>query len=554
MRQTPSRRRRYGTAIAALAVAVTGLGIVPAAGSTPDPAIRPVRGCAELVKDYAIPGATTQVTKAEERAGTEPRHCYVEGHVDPAVDFQLKLPLDTYTGRYLQKGCHGLCGAFLDVSFPTQACGPAGGDFAVAATNDGHVGKDTTNPVPNPFIQITDGTWAANNQAARDDYLYRAPHVVSKAAKRIISTFYGAPPRRSYFDGCSTGGREGLLLAQRYPTDFDGIIAGAAANYNGPLLGLYFAWLSKTLVDGTGAPVFTTAKLTTLHGAVVGACDGIDGLVDGQIEDPRACRFDPAAIRCSAGTDQPTCLTPLQVTTAQTLYAGPKDAQGRRLYPGWASRGSELAWDGLNFLAPLPDNYLRYVGYPIGTPHSSLADFQFTVDELNRLTAEGRKGNALSLDLSAFRRAGGKLIIWHGWDDQSIPAVGTLDYYGRLVQRSGGLRETQRFARTFMVPTAYHCSTGGYSLNEFDPLAALVDWVEHGDAPDRIVANRREPDGSVTRTRPVYPYPLRASYDGSGSVDDAANFVPASPLVSPANDIIDWAGSYLHTLPGPVAR
>jgi feruloyl esterase len=305
------------------------------------------------------------------------------------------------------------------------------------------------------------------------------------------------------------------------------------------------------LADSTGTPVFSTAALTTLHNAVLGACDGLDGLVDGQIEDPRACRYDPVAVQCPGTAD---CLTPAQVATARTLYEGPKDDHGRRLYPGWESRGSELAWDGLSFLAPLPDNYLRYVGYPIGAPHSSVAEFRFTVDELNRLTAEGRKGNALSLDLSAFRRAGGKLILWHGFDDQSIPAVGTLDYYGRLVRRNGGLRETQRFARTFLVPTAYHCFTGGYSLNEFDALPALVDWVEHGAAPDRIIANRRAADGSVTRTRPVFPYPLRAAYDGSGSVDDAANFVPAPPLVSPAHDVIDWAGSYLHDVPGPVAR
>jgi feruloyl esterase len=535
--------------LGALAIAVVGLAPSQAAA---DPAqIRPDRQCADLVGDY--PDVRAHVTAAAEQSGNgEPRLCLVTGKVDPEIGFQLKLPLDTYNGNYVQDGCGGLCGALFGLPFPKPTCGPRGGDFAVGLTDDGHVGLDPNDPPdqPNPFVQITDGTWAANNQAARDDYFFRAPHVVSVAAKRIIAAFYGAPPRHAYFDGCSTGGREALLLAQRYPTDFDGIIAGASAAYMGPLMGVYFSWLSRTLAGAA----FTTEKLTAMHNAVVAACDGLDGLLDNQLEDPRACQFDPAAVQCP-GVDAPTCLNPVQVDAAHKLYQGPMDDQGHRLYPGWESRGSELAWDGLSFLAPLPDNYLRYVGYPIGTPHSSLADFQFTVDELNRLTAEGAKGNALSLDLSAFRRAGGKLIIYHGWDDQSIPAVGTVDYYARLVQRSGGPRETQKWARAFLVPTMYHCFTGGYQLTEFDPLPALVDWVEHGDAPDRIVAVGRDPrTQAVTRSRPVFPYPLRARYDGSGSVDDESNFVAGPPVVAPTHDVIDWAGSYLHGISGPVAR
>ncbi|HEU5475024.1 MAG TPA: tannase/feruloyl esterase family alpha/beta hydrolase [Actinophytocola sp.] len=539
--------RRTLTALGALVIVLAGLTAGTGTAGA-DPTIHPVRGCAELVRDYAVPNAPTHVTAAEVREATgEPRHCLVTGHVEPAVGFRLKLPLDTYTGRYLQLGCGGLCGAYFGEPFPE--CVPHGGDVAVAATDDGHTGRGD-----NPFVQITDGIWAANNQAARDDYFFRAPHVVSLAAKRIIAAFYGAAPRHAYFDGCSTGGREGLLLAQRYPHDFDGIIAGATAHAMGPLFGVYFTWLSRTLADGTGAPVFSPDKLRVLHNAVVAACDRLDGLADGAIEDPRACRFDPARIQCPAGAG-PDCLTAAQVATARTLYAGPVDDRGRRLYPGWESRGSELAWEGLAFLAPLPDNYLRHVGYPIGTPHSSLAEFPFTVAGLNGLTREGVKGNAMSLDLSAFRRAGGKLILWHGWDDQSIPAVGTVDYYARLSARNGGLRETQRFARLFLVPTMYHCLTGGYGLTEFSPFAELVSWVERGTAPERVLAAGRDPQsGAVTRTRPVFPYPARAAYDGTGSVDDAANFVPAPPLVSPAHDVIDWAGSYLHNLPGPVAR
>ena len=544
-------------ALAALTAVIVLVGVADASASV----VRPVRDCAELRTDYDVPGAATQVTVAE-RVDADPAYCKVEGFVEPAVRFQLKLPLDTYSGRYLQYGCHGLCGTIFDPAF--QPCGVEHGEnLAVAATDDGHEGNAPPGVPPDvaPFLRITDGTWAAGNRAARADYAYRAPHVVSRAAKRIIAAFYGAPPARSYFDGCSTGGREGLLLAQRYPHDFDGIVAGAPAHNMGPLMGVYFTWLAKTNNGPDGAPIITLDKLPALHDAVIAACDRLDGLVDGQIDDPRACRFDPAAIRCPPGTDQPACLTPAQVASARRLYEGPRDARGRRLYPGWASRGSERAWAGSvipipgqgDGLAPLPDNYLRYVGYPLGTPHSSLPDFAFTAQELHRLTPEGVKGNAMSLDLREFRRSGGKLILWHGWDDQSIPAVGTLDYSQRLWQRNGGLRRTQAWARAFMVPTLYHCGlNGGYRLSRFNPFPELVDWVERGRAPERVIASGTSPAGTP-RTRPVFPYPARAEYDGSGSIDDASNFVPARPRVPP-RDAIDWVGSYLHRIPGPVAR
>ncbi|MBM7786843.1 tannase/feruloyl esterase family alpha/beta hydrolase [Tenggerimyces flavus] len=542
-------RSTLGRAIAAVAVivaAVGGLLSAPAvaSGGTVPPVVR----CADLVRSY--PGVSTVVTAATEVSANGTTYCAVTGRVAPAVDFQLKLPLSTYTGRYVQYGCDGLCGLIRDVAIPN--CGTPGRDLVVGATNDGH-----TSPLPGQ--ELFDGRWAADDQAARNDYFYRAPHVVARAAKRIIATFYGRAPKYSYFNGCSTGGREALLLAQRYPHDFDGIIAGAPVNYMGPLFGVYMPWIIKANRNSAGQPILTIDKLPALNAAVLAACDGLDGLVDGQLEDPRACTYDPALLRCPAGTDLPSCLTPAQVTTARKLYAGPTDALGSRLYPGWQTRGSELAWvysvvpgpNGEDFLSALPDNYLRYVGYPIGRPHSSLASVAFTQSALHKLTPEGVKGNALALDLSEFRRAGGKLILWHGWNDHAIPAVGTLNYYDRVVARNGGLTATQRWMRTFMVPAKPHCEVpGGPS---FDPLPALLDWVDEGNAPRKIVATSFDQQGNVARTRPVFPYPLRARYDGSGSIDEASNFVPAPPM-RPTHDRIDWAGSYLHAIPGPIAR
>ena len=544
------RNRAILLVVGALAAAI--LAPTPSNAASPPPAASTVRSCSDLQRVFEIPGARTHVEKTTEIAGS-PAYCEVEGFVEPAVGFKLRLPRDTYAGRYLQYGCDGLCGVVQDPVI--RGCATAGADFAVASTNDGHVGQGGF-----PF-NITDGTWAAGNQAARDDYFFRAPHVVSVASKQIIRAYYGSAPQRSYFAGCSTGGREGLLLAQRYPHDFDGIVAGAPVNVMGPLIGMYHAWLATMNVRPDGRPVLTADKLPALHNAVLAACDRLDGLTDGQIDDPRACHYDPVALQCPAGSDNDQCLTPAQVAIVQQLYRGLTDAHGVRLYPGWESRGSELAWNGAiipdpvygSFLAPLPDNYLKYLGYPIGTPHSSIKDLEFTVAELRRLTPEGVKGNAMSLDLSAFRRAGGKLIIWHGWDDQTVPSVGTVDYYDRLTRANGGRAATQQWARLFMVPTKYHCQLGGYKLTDLDPIPALVDWVEHSDAPDRIIATGVDPTThAVTRSRPVFAYPLRAAYDGTGSIDDATNFVAAKPL-RPTQDTIPWADTDLYYHPGPVA-
>ncbi|TCO53668.1 tannase/feruloyl esterase family alpha/beta hydrolase [Actinocrispum wychmicini] len=541
---------------AAVVAAIAAALVLPAnlANAGQSPVIKPVKACADLVRNFDIPGAPTHVTSTEvvPAAGTDPEYCDVKGHVDPAVEFELKLPTSTFTGRYFQDGCGGFCGTFFPSPFPD--CGkPQAGDFAVAVTNDGHVGGGV--------FPAADGTWGANNEPLREDFFFRAPHVVSLASKWIITTYYGAPPKHSYFSGCSNGGREALLLAQRYPDDFDGIIAGAPAGYFDPLI-VVQAWLYRSNTAADGSQIVTSDKLPALHSAVLAACDKLDGLVDGQLDDPRACTFDPGAIQC-AGADQPTCLTAAQVAAVRKFYAGPTDQAGRKLYPAGEPRGTELAWDGWILPAPglgslaalLGDNYLKYLGYPVGTPASSLADFQFTLPDFNRLTLEGFKVNAMSLDLTRFQRHGGKLIIWHGWADQAIPPAGTVDYYQRLVQHSGGAQQTQKWARLFMIPGMYHCQ-GGDSLTTFDPTKELVNWVESGKAPEKVIAQAVDPNDNdkTVRTRPVFPYPLRAKYTGTGDINDAANFTPAAPLVPTTNDIVNWAGTYLHLLPGPVAH
>ncbi|NUT53281.1 MAG: tannase/feruloyl esterase family alpha/beta hydrolase [Saccharothrix sp.] len=536
---------RWGVLVAVLAALLAVIAATRGDESAASP-IRPVTGCADLVRDFALTGTRAHVTQAEPVAGgAEPAHCAVLGYVEPEVRFQLKLPTDDYTGRYLQYGCGGFCGELNQPSFPD--CGPEIGGVAVATTDDGHIGRG---------VRTADGRWAGANQAARDDFAFRAPHVVSLAAKQVIEAFYGEPPSFSYFAGCSNGGREGLLLAQRYPHDFDGVIAGAPANYQSPLV-LYQAWLARANTGPDGRPVLTADLLPVLHDAVVEHCDGLDGLVDGQLDDPRRCEYDPEPLRCGAGADR--CLSQAQIDVVRALYEGPRDARGVRLYPAGQERGSELGWrswltptaeyGGAPLSSLLAKNYLAHMGYPIGTPGSSLADLGFTAEEFARLNVEGVRGNAMSLDLDEFRRAGGKLVLWHGWADEAIPPGGTLDYYERLSRRAGG--DVRDWARLFLVPGLHHCG-GGAVLTRFDPVRELLAWVEDGVAPERVIATGHAPGAGATRTRPVFPYPLTARYDGSGSVDDAANFEPAEPAAT-TRDAVDWAGVYLHERPGPVA-
>ena len=564
------RVHRWLVPLVGIAALWGGMSAVPAGAAVEkaERTVSPVRECAELVRAYDLPGARTKVEQATvvPAGALGPEHCDVQGVIEPEIRFRLKLPTQTYAGRYLQVGCGAYCGVITD-PLPFPDCGPqAPGDVAVAATDNGHVGHaDEETGIP----AFLDTAWAKDNQQARNDFFYRAPHVLSRASKAIIKTFYGKQPHVSYFDGCSMGGREALLLAQRYPYDFDGIVSSAPAHYMGPGLGTYLAWIAQANLRPDGTEILDGAKLQVVNAAVIEACDSIDGLKDGILTDPRACRWDPVALRCPAGTDRPDCLTPAQVTAMRKMYARPTDSRGQVLYPASLPRGGELALIGyattlpeigFPFIVPDANAYLENLGYPMGKPHSSVFEYEFTARDFHRLTPEGRKGNAASLDLSEFKRAGGKLLLWNGWSDMSVPAEALVDYYSRIVDRNGGLAKTQEWARMFLIPSGHHCLIGGdpQGLNVFQPFDELVSWVERGKAPDRIVAAGTEdvwnPGSPVVRTRPVFPYPQVAKYDGSGSIDDERNFVPGKPIVNPKHDQIHWLGEYLHHVPGPVAR
>jgi feruloyl esterase len=521
--------------------------------------------CAALVQDGArrnanvpdfqeIPGAPARITSARIVAAseTQPEYCEVNGYVQTQVKFQLKLPVSAWHGRYLQFGCSGYCGMITRTSFPAIR-GDLGGDFAIASTNTGH---DTA--------QVTDTLWAGADEQARIDYGYRGVHVVALAAKAILAAYYGRPPARSYWVGCSCGGREGLMEAQRHPRDFDGIVAGAPASLQ-TFNPLYMAWALRTNSDEGGRPILTAAKLAPLNAAVIQACDANDGVPgDGLIGDPRECNFDPASIQC-AGGDGPDCLTEAQVRVVKTFYAGNFDARGRRLDPRVLPYGSELSWAG--FWVPRPgaaqetagaqralgawaygDNAARWFSFPPGQG-KPLDQVQLTLDEFRRMALSAKYYEPLDPDLRAFREAGGKLMIYSGWADWGVTPSQTLMYYDAVRRAMGGQQATDRFVRLFMVPGMSHCG-GGLAPDTSAMLLEMVRWVEQGRAPESILASGQNPVTGSARQRPVFRYPLAARYIGPDPRQDPAgpdkpeNFVAARPAKLHA-DSIDWVGNFL---------
>ena len=500
--------------------------------------VKPVLDCAAVAKlaFTGIPGAPVRILSAKLNS-TTPANCVVTGYVAPQVQFELRLPTQTYTGRYLQLGCGGNCGTvFFSASPGCTAAVALGGAFAVAASNAGHLGA-------NPG----DGIWAYNDPQLRIDFGYRGPQVTSQAAKAIITAYYGEAPRYSYFDGCSDGGREGLQEAQRYPADFNGIVAGSPAHMITEAMER-FMWEARNGLDAQRNEVLPHEKLSLLHDAVISACDGLDGLVDGEIDDPRACQYDPAKLLCSGSQEQSSCLSAHQAEVARKFYAGPSTADGRKLYPGGEPYGSELTWGGNGSFTRsgtnLANEFLKYMVYGDQKPPSfSWKDWNFTIDELDSLKDGARIYDANNPDLSGLRDAGGKLIVWQGWADNAAGAYGTLDYYQAVQNRIGGLAAALKFARVFMVPGVYHCG-GGYLAYEEDLLGAMVSWVESGKAPDQVIATAQIQDGKL-RTRPVYAYPMRARYKGAGDINDARNFEGAMPSPLP-NDAYPWVGALTH--------
>lgn len=502
----------------------------PTAMALTDANIAAKGSCASLMQhDFAtVSEARTTLTSATLVAATADtkEFCQVVGEINPGIGFEIRLPTTSWNGRYLQTGCGAFCG-FINM----QGCvDMLAKDFAVAAQDMGHKGDF-----------FNDATWGADPVKRATYARSTSTHALAVASKAIIAAFYGAKPAYNYFRGCSTGGREGLAEAQYFPKDFDGIIAGDAA-FSGRLGPFSNNWDANHLLDDNNSRVFTTQKLNILHAAVLGACDGLDGLRDGIIGDPRLCKFDPQALLCPSSNDGEDCLSAKQVAAAKALYDGPRNSSGKRLSPGTSSPyGSELAWDPTGDLA-LSSNSMRYLMFSQPVP-----EFDYRKTNWDTLPALVEAQAALydpvaprtRPDLTAFQKAGGKLIAYHGWADHGVPPEGTLDYYATSTAKLGGIAQARDWFRVFMVPGMNHCR-GGDAPNTFDFMPSIMSWVEQQRAPDSVIATQFNADGTVKRTRPLVAYPNVAKYSGLGDANAAANWKIAQPDFASSNDAIDW--------------
>jgi feruloyl esterase len=514
--------------IAALAAAAPGAWAAPLNKAATDAKLTAPTPCESAMSwDLSrLDGAPTSITSAKltPASGATPEYCAITGYVQPQIQFELRLPTKTWNGRYFQVGCGGFCGGVN-----IQNCGDVlAQDFAVSANNMGHVGNFLKDPL-----------WGESADARRD-YGRRGTHVAALASKAIVERFYGLKPAYSYFRGCSTGGREGLMEAQHYPADFDGIISGDPA-FAGRLGAIVNTWDAQQLLKTDNTPVMSDATLGVLHKAVIAACDGLDGVKDGIIMDPRVCKFDVGSVQCKDGLEGADCLSALQVAAARKVYDGPRNSKGQRLFPGGETFGSEGAWKG-DDRQTLADGAQRFMNFTPNPPASfSYRDFNFDtdIDKIKgALAAYDPVAPGEAPDLTAFEAKGGKLILYHGWADQGVSPRNTLDYYAQVQTRQGGLDKTRGWFRLFMVPGMFHCR-GGDAPNSFDFMPSIMAWVEKGQAPDGVVATQKDKTGGVQRQRPLYAYPRYAAYDGKGDVNAAASWKAAAPKTL-TDDRIDW--------------
>jgi len=482
---------------------------------------------------------TNLLSAAEVPANDElPAYCRVLGFVRPAINFEIKLPISGWNSKFYMVGCGGFCGT-LNTEAPGSTNAMNFGlrrGYAVAASDSGHWGTG-----------VTDARWAMNNPVAVMDWAQRYVPETARVSKIVLKAFYGAEQKRAYFAGCSQGGRMGLMEALRNPKDFDGIISGApvidlAGFYN------YMAWIARANAGPDGRSVFSPNKLKLLQDAVYSACSENIGTAEPVVADPRACHFNPSTLQCRAG-DGLDCLTQTEVAAAEKIYRGPVNSLGRKLFPG-APVSSEPFWPlwitgtGGPQAITFAQNFFRYVAfYPPAGPSFNVSDYDFDKDPprlagvasiANVATFNPTNGEIEFDNMNAFRQAGGKLIIWHGWADAEVPPQFTADFYEALAKKSGGIATVQEFARLFMVPGMDHCGaqTGGpgISATGIDPLSALEQWVEEGNAPAELVATKTAPSSNQTLwRRPVCAYPKMARYIGAGDPASASSFACMGP-------------------------
>ncbi|MFC0141420.1 tannase/feruloyl esterase family alpha/beta hydrolase [Erwinia mallotivora] len=526
------------------------------------PTIKPVLECQQLtsvVFGKEI-GADVKLSSTTQLKTAQGNFCKVSATLSPDIGVEVALPMEKWTQRMLQTGCGGLCGSINLSLSNADGCLPAmNGEFTVAATNMGHAGS------------MMDASWADDPQK-RIDFAWRANHLTAQFTKALINAFYGQPPRYAYFMGCSDGGREALIEAQRYPDDFNGISAGAPAAYFSVQNSFYHGWnvVANQREDGTF--ILLEDRLPLIHQAAIEHCPTLSRVSDGILQNPFACPFSRSWVKqCQADEqDKSHCLTAEELDVVEKMYRGASGAQGEQFAPAGLPVGSELRWpvpasaDGSSMSEMMALPALQHVLLNGKQNISKVADFALDRDNFTRVVQLAPLYNATNTNLKPFQQAGGKLLVWHGLADDSISPAGTIAWY-RGVEKFMGEASVSQFMRLFLLPGVAHCGNGeGY--DQIDLLTPLMAWTEQGLAPDKLISGKQDkaismsaappsvtsPSGNadqqdasvqfhgvqkvslpvagaaekVTMTRPVFPYPYIAQYNGRGDPKAAENYHP----------------------------
>lgn len=461
-----------------------------------------------------------------------PPFCRISAEAKPSPDSNIKievwLPNNNWNGKFQGLGNGGFAG---QIDYYELGAAMKRG-YAVAATDTGHTGS----PI--------DATWALGHPEKVADFGHRGIHEMTRVAKAAIHAFYDGNPKHSYFAGCSDGGREALMEAQRYPDDYDGILAGAPANYWTRLLSTA-VWDTQALTVDPNSYI-PAGKIPAIAAAVLASCDALDGVRDGVLNDPRQCHFDPAAMACKTGENSDKCLTAPQATALKKIYDGPRDSQGHQFFPGYlpGAEDGPGGW-GVWIVGPAPNKSVMAffgTGYYSNMVYEK-ADWDyrtFTLDAAKLAHEKTAKAlDAVDPDLKPFKAKGGKLILYHGWDDPAISSLNTINYYQSVITKVGQ-KDASAFVRLYMIPGMQHCDGGpgpasfgqGGGMLPDDPQhnvrMALEQWVEKDVAPSTIIgSNNGDAAGHASRkmTRPLCAFPQSAKYKGTGDTNDAANFV-----------------------------
>jgi feruloyl esterase len=490
--------------------------------------------------------APAQIIEAKVvNAGTDTSgYCQVSGYVTPNVGFLMRLPRTNWNGKFIELGCGGACGSTDHIVLCDD---PLRRGYACIVSNGGHQSTGA------------DVKWAYNNPKAVIEYAVRASHVTAIAGKVIAERYYETPPRKSYFMGCSAGGEQAVMEAQRFPWDFDGIVAGDPdLSWTEDWMNL--VWANRALVSNSGKPLLSQKDLETLHKAVVAKCDLNDGVKDGLIGDPRLCKFSPEELSCTTHKGE-GCFSPSQIASIRQIYGGPITKTGTAIAAPHVFMGSELSW--LNFFggsSATPTPFYSYIGdwfryylfLPNPGPTWEPKDFDFDRDYKRLGVAEITE--PVNPDVRRLKAGGGKLLIYTGWNDAAAGVGRTVDYYESAERVIGGRAKTQEFLRLFVVPGMNHCTLGDGAFG-IDYLSYLEKWVEKGQAPDKLIGYHVKLDdlmdkamggdqeawltlkrrlefpldpANVEFSRPIYPYPTQAKYLGHGDPKDAASFGAAT--------------------------